>query len=72
MQELSTKVKKNNFIQNIRLGYYRRKANKNLTIDELLKLPPYIKNDENTLRFLRNISDSEWRKLYIYIYIIKT
>lgn len=66
MQELSTKVKKNNFIQNIRLGYYRRKANKNLTIDELLKLPPYIQNDGqilSTLRLFRNIPDSEWRKL---------
>ena len=68
MQELSTKVKKNNLIQNFRLAYYRRKAGKNLTIDELLKLPSYIQNDGqilSTLRLFRNIPDSEWRKLDI-------
>lgn len=70
MQELSTKVKKNNLIQNFRLAYYRRKAGKNLTIDDLLKLPPYIQNDGiilNKLRYVRNIPDTEWRKLDIDI-----
>ena len=62
MADISTKVKKLNIFQQIRLGYYRNRIKKDsLTIDELKALPEYIKNTR--IVYSDKFSDSELRKL---------
>lgn len=67
MADISTKVKKLNIFQQIRLGYYRNRIKKDsLTIDELKALPEYIKNDDRIITrivYSDKFSDSELRKL---------
>ena len=67
MADISTKVKKLNIFQQIRLGYYRNRIKKDsLTIDELKALPKYIKNDDRIITrivYSDKFSDSELRKL---------
>lgn len=47
MNEISTKVKKLNIFQKIRLNIFLRKQFFSMSKDEVIKLPDYIKNNDN-------------------------
>ena len=65
MNELSTKVKKLNILQKIKLEYYVRKSAKNLDIDTFLELPEYIQSNGRIVCNLinRGIPDEELRRI---------
>lgn len=67
MADISTKVKKLNIFQQIRLNYHRSRARNNKeTIEEMDKLPDYIRKDDmviSSLVFSDRFSNEELKKL---------
>ena len=65
MNELSINIKKLNIAQKLRLNYYRKRAQKNLSLKQLKNLPYYIQNDDiilNVMIYERNFSIEELKK----------